>query len=132
MLLKAGFSILHSLDEHFGALISACGNALDRIAFSYYSEQTDQSEEFAVAMKRSRLCNLLIKPVKSWRSFRWKIFPESKVGIEPPNEDMWPDGTEDDRCERLREALIFLINESECLGCTKVTKHLRLAINALR
>ncbi|ACM29726.1 hypothetical protein Arad_8455 [Rhizobium rhizogenes K84] len=65
-------------------------------------------------------------------SFSWKIPAGSDADIEPPNEDKWPDGTERDQRGRLRQALIFLLNESKFLGYTKVAKHLRRAIDALR
>ncbi|MGV2185726.1 hypothetical protein G6L85_24935 [Agrobacterium rhizogenes] len=118
--------------EHSTPPTSACGNALNRIGFASYSEQTDQPEELTKAMKRSRLGNLLVKPVESWRRFRGKIPAGSDADIEPPNEDKWPDGTERDQRGRLRQALIFLLNESKFLGYTKVAKHLRRAIDALR
>ncbi|QND45859.1 hypothetical protein HB780_09070 (plasmid) [Rhizobium lusitanum] len=83
-------------------------------------------------MKRSRLGNLLVKPVESWRRFRGKIPADSDVGIEKTNEDTWPDGNEQDQRGPLRQALIFLLNESKSLGYTKVAKHLSRAIDALR
>jgi hypothetical protein len=112
--------------------LSACGNALNQIGFASYSEQTDQPEERTKAMKRSRLGNLLVKPVESWRRFRGKIPADSDVGIEKANEDTWPDGNEQDQRGPLRQALIFLLNESKSLGYTKVAKHLSRAIDALR